>query len=107
MTDIEYSEKLFGQLDELEQRYRRFMRGALAALAILTAATCWQLFVALPRKTVEIQESRQSAIQRFCEDEKTLLTLVPPRFAPRNVPAGSPLNPHRNCGQFARNFVRP
>lgn len=108
MTEVEFRERLFANLDALETRYRRFMRWSLVALAILTAATLWQLFVALPAKTDQIQASRQSVIRQFCEDEKTLVGIAPPGYPPlRGVASDSALNPRRDCNDFARRFVKP
>jgi hypothetical protein len=69
LTSTEYATKLFAQLDTLEHRYRRFMHWALTAIAILFASTLWMLFVALPRKTDEIQRSRAAAVIDTCRDQ--------------------------------------
>jgi hypothetical protein len=57
MTDTEYREKLFGQLDTLQNRQTLLVRGVLVTLGILIVANLLFLFVALPQKTEEIQRS--------------------------------------------------
>jgi hypothetical protein len=96
MTDTEYREKLFQQLDTLQHRNRRFMRGALLALAILFASTLLQQFVVLPQKAdhAEVQlaqqrEGRRVAIGVLCGGLQAVIdagraqivtTIQPPRF---------------------------
>jgi hypothetical protein len=66
MTETEYRTKLFEQLGTLDERYRRFVHRMLFAVAILTVATCWTLFVALPQKNEQIAGVRASVSAEFC-----------------------------------------
>jgi hypothetical protein len=69
LSEGEFATKLFEQLDTLEHRYRRFMRRATLALAILIATTLWQVFFVLPDKSNQIARlanpSDQEIVQRL------------------------------------------
>lgn len=60
---------------------------------------------------VRLQGSRVGTLTQLCRDEKTLVSLVPPRYPPLAAAIlshpRSPLNPHVRCDDFAHAHIGP